>query len=497
MNNLFACPEFKVTFWSWKKTVKFVGKKAAFPPLGLLTIAAMMPTLWSKKLVDLNVCKLKDKDIMRADFVFVSAMSTQKDSAEEVIARCKKFGKPVGLGGPILEMGCDKFPDVDYFFLGEAEETFPEFLKDLKNNNPKKIYSADLFPDITLSPVPLFKMANHRHYASALIGFCRGCPFICDFCNVEKINGRTPRPKSVCQFLVEVYALYEAGFRGPVMIADDNFAGNVAATKKVLQEIALWQKEHKYPFDFTAEVPITIADDPELMRLMTQAGFRKIFLGIETPNKDSLLECRKFQNAKRDLAECVKIIQSHGLAPMSGFIVGFDSDNPETFDQEMIDFIQKSGIVMAMVGVLQAIPGTATHAKLWQEGRLIDLPSGNNTDCYPNFAPKMPVEKLVAGYKKIVQTIYSPKKYYERICNFLDNYEPTRRSNKRINMVDFKAFTRANIWIGLLGGPEVSYYYWKSLAKTLFSKKWRALPDVVAFQIYGVHFMEIAKGIGN
>jgi radical SAM superfamily enzyme YgiQ (UPF0313 family) len=422
-------------------------------------------------------------------------MITQKDSANEVISRAKALGKPVVLGGPIIETGLEEFDAVDHLFIGEAEETLPEFLRDLAVKSPKRIYASLSFPDITHSPVPLWKgLVDASSYASMMAQFCRGCPYGCTFCNIAKVNGKKPRLRSSECFFAELDEIYDTGFRGAVLLADDNFIANKAKAKLILSELALWQKARGFPFEFTAEVAIVIADDAELMDMMVQAGFKKVFLGLETNNPDTLMEFEKHQNLGRDLVADVKKIQAAGLIPMSGFIVGADADNPDTFAQEMIDFIQESGIIMAMVGVLQAPTDSKLYHRLSQEGRLVDVASGNNMDCYPNFVPKMPLEKLVAGYKKIVQTIYSPKKYYERIREFLEEYDAKKRPQRPLTKLDLLAFLRSVWWIGLFGGLESSYYYWKSLALSALKYR-KAFADVVAFQIYGVHFRSVTKAI--
>jgi len=495
MNILMVYPEFLVTFWSWKHLLKFVGKKAAFPPLGLLTVAAMLPE-WNKKLVDLNVCKLDDKEIEWADYVFVSAMMTQKDSTREVIARCKKLGTPVVLGGPILELGYEEFPDVSHFILGEVENTLAEFADDLMAGTAKKIYPAKNFPDISTSPIPLWSLINTNDYACMLVGFVRGCPFKCAFCNIAALNGRIPRAKSSDQFISELQAIYRTGFRGGVMLTDDNFIGNKKRVREMLPSLIRWQIAHGYPFDFTVEADITIADDSELMNMMRRAGFKKVFLGLETPNKESLIECGKLQNSSRDLAACVKKIQNHGLITLSGFIVGFDNDNPETIFDQHFEFYQKTGIVFPMIGILQAQKCTELFERMQKEGRLQKVATGNNTDCYPNFISKMPVEVLVRGYKELVKKTYYPKAYYERIAVFLREYNTTNMVVRKLSKTGLWAFVRSVWWIGVRGGPITSYYYWKTLLLA-FCKYRPAFPEAVANQIYGWHFRKIAKSIKN
>ncbi len=492
---LLVYPRFSLTFWLYRGLLKFVGKKGAFPPAGLISVAGILPELWQKKLVDMNVEELTDKDIKWANYVFVSAMTTQLESTKEVISRCKTLGVPVIMGGPIFELGPERFPDVAHCFIGEAEYTLLEFLDDLEHGRAKRIYCATEFPDISRSPAPLWKgLVDPNNYASWLISFCRGCPHSCTFCNIATLNGKMPRTKTIDQILAELNHLYEAGFRGAVIFADDNFIGNKRAAKKLVEVLVVWQKERGYPFEFSAEVSVVLADDPDLMDTMVRACFKNVFLGLETPNNACLEECKKAQNTKRDMRIVVREMQRHGLRPMSGFIVGFDNDDPANFDQMMIEFIQGTGIVVAMVGVLQAQQGSALYQAMGKQGRLLGDASGNNLDCCPNFRPKMPVEQLVGGYKRIMRTIYSPRKYFERICIFLERCNASKRPKRKLSLVGVQTFFRSVWWIGILGGPVVSYYYWRTLAFALL-KNPRTFPDAVTLQIYGVHFRQIVKGI--
>jgi radical SAM superfamily enzyme YgiQ (UPF0313 family) len=378
MNILLVYPEFPDTFWSFKHALRFVRKKAGSPPLGLLTVAAMLPVAWEKRLVDLNVTGLSQKDLLWADYVFISAMIVQRDATRAVIARCKEAGVPVVAGGPLFTMEHEQFPEVDHFVLNEAELTLPPFLADLANGCARRIYTTTEFPDIRQTPAPLWQLADLKHYNTVSIQFSRGCPFNCDFCNVTALLGHRPRTKTAPQLIAELDSLYALGWRKGVFFVDDNFIGNKKQLKtELLPALIAWRKG-KIGMPFNTEASINLADDPELMALMTQAGFNTVFVGIETPNEDSLVECSKTQNKGRDLVESVKRLQRAGLQVQGGFIVGFDSDSPAIFQQQ-IDFIQKSGIVTAMVGLLQAPVGTRLHARMQEEGRLVSEMSGETT----------------------------------------------------------------------------------------------------------------------
>ena len=490
MNILLVYPTYPNTFWSFKKALKFTGKKAAYPPLGLLTIASLLPKEWPKKLVDLNVTALKDETIKKADFVFISAMIVQKKSTEEVIKRCKALGKKVVVGGPFFTTQTEQFPEVDHFILNEAELTLPLFLEDLNNNNNlKRIYTTKERPDITKTPLPDWSLINFKNYATMAVQYSRGCPFNCEFCDIVIMNGRIPRVKTSEQMLNEFQTLYDAGWRDSIFIVDDNFIGNKVSVKKFLTALIQWQKDHRYPFRFFTEASTNLADDQELMELMSVANFYKVFLGIETPNIDGLKECGKFQNVERNLAQSVKTIQQHGMQVMGGFIIGFDTDTEHIFETQ-IKFIQEMGVVTAMVGVLTALPKTRLWYRLKDEGRLLGESTGGNTDGCLNFIPKMDKEKLMEGYKRVMATIYSPKYYYNRINIFIKNYQPTVRA--KMNKADVSALIKSLWKIGVLSKSR--FLYWKLLLKTFFTKR-KAFPVAVEMAIIGVHFESIVKQI--
>lgn len=491
MNILLIYPIYPDTFWSFKKALKYVSKKAAFPPLGLLTVAAMLPTDWEKRLVDLNVTGLKPEDLDWADLVFISGMLVQKTSAREVIQTCQAAGKTIVAGGPAFTAEPESFPGVDHFVLNEAEVTLPLFLGDLHKGTPQKMYSSTDRPCIRETPVPLWSLINMKNYATMPIQYSRGCPYDCEFCDIVILNGRKPRTKTAEQIIAELQALYDQGWKAGVFIVDDNFIGNRKTVKGMLPELIQWQKEHGYPFTLLTEASVNLAEDCELMDLMSAANFNKVFLGLETPCLESLKECGKNQNTKQDLTECVRIIQQHGMQVMGGFIVGFDSDT-ETIFETQIKFIQRIGVATAMVGLLGAAPHTRLWHRLKAEGRLLQETSGDNTDGSLNFIPKMGKEALIDGYKRVLNTIYSPREYYARINTFVRNYRPTAKSS--LSLSDLKALLRS-IWrIGIFSRSNV--LYWKMIIQTLFVK-FRALPDAIELAIYGHHFQYIAKKISK
>jgi len=489
MKILLVYPKYPDTFWSFKHALKFISKKASFPPLGLLTVASMVPEEWEKKLIDMNVSVLTEDDLMWADYVFISAMIVQKKSAMEVIRRCKKLGIKIVAGGPLFTTGYEEFEEIDHLILNEAESTLPSFLDDLKKGCTHHIYFSKEWPDISKTPLPQWELINMKKYASMCIQYSRGCPFNCEFCDIVVLNGHKPRTKSKDQILEELEVLYSQGWRSSVFFVDDNFIGNRKRLKtEILPFLINWMKQKKYPFSFFTEASINLSDDEELMRLMVKAGFKKVFVGIETPNEESLTECNKYLNKNRDLIACVKKIQSNGLEVQGGFIIGFDNDPPSIFERQ-ISFIQKSGIVTAMVGLLNAPRGTRLYHRLKKEERLLNDPTGDNTDFSINFIPKMNIETLMNGYKKILNTIYSPKHYYKRVITFLKRYKPKPLKKKiNFNFCDLKAFLKS-IWsLGIKGKERL--HYWKLISWTLVRRP-RFFHLAISFAIYGFHFRKI------
>jgi radical SAM superfamily enzyme YgiQ (UPF0313 family) len=491
---LLVYPQYPDTFWSFKHALKFIFKKAAFPPLGLLTVAAMLPEEWEKKLVDLNTVALTDKDLEWADYVFLSAMVAQQDSAREVIDRCKKLGTKIVAGGPFFNPGYEDFgfDEIDHIIFGESENKFPLFIEDLEKGCAKHIYVAEEFPDIGKTPVPLWSLIDMKKYQSMTIQYSRGCPFNCEFCDIVILNGHRPRTKDKDQVIAELNALYDRGWRASVFFVDDNFIGNKRKLKsEILPAIIQWMEEKNRPFTFFTEASINLSDDEELMGLMTAAGFNMVFVGIESPSEESLVECNKLQNKNRDLLASVRRMQNYGLQVQGGFIVGFDSD-PLSIFKSQIDFIQKSGIVTAMVGVLMAPPETRLYKRLQKENRILPKGSGDNTDGSTNFIPKMGREALTNGYRHVIDTIYAPRQYYERIRIFLKEYRPSNKGKLKVSLFHLIALIRSTWVLGIQEKGRMQY--WKLVGWTLLRKP-KTFPLSITLAVQGFHFRKVAEKV--
>src|SRR3989339_530230 len=406
---LLVYPKYPETFWVFKYEINFIQKKSFPPPLGLLTVAALLPSSWEKKLVDLNVRTLRDKELKWADYVFISAMDVQKKSVKEIIGQCQKLGTKIVAGGPLFTSNPDQFPDIDYLVLNEAEITLAPFLKDLQNGTAKHLYFSDTWANIEKTPLPLWQLINFKNYTAMNIQYSRGCPFNCDFCDITILYGRQVRTKNKQQILTELNSLYFLGWRGVVFIVDDN------------------------------------------------------------------------------LIESIKKIQRLGLQVQGGFIVGFDHDPQSIFDAQ-IKFIQKSGIITAMVGLLNAVRGTRLYQRLEQEKRLIKSFSGNNTDFSLNFIPKMNSKTLLAGYKKIIKTIYAPKYYYRRVKTFLGEYRPLTKNRGQFKLCYLMALLKSVLRLGILGKER--WYYWGLFFWTLSTRP-KLFPLAITFSIHGFHYRKI------
>jgi radical SAM superfamily enzyme YgiQ (UPF0313 family) len=491
MKVLLVYPEFPDTYWSFKHALSFEGKKSAFPPLGLLTVSAMLPESWERRLVDMNVRSLKQSDVEWADVVFASAMIVQQDSLKSVVKLSKSLGKRVVVGGPYVTTTLHELEGADHVVLGEAEETLPGIIRDLEGGEARAVYEAPERPSMSLTPIPDFKLADMRRYSAMSVQYSRGCPFNCEFCDIIEIYGRVPRTKSNEQMLAELEALRQTGWRGTVFIVDDNFIGNKKNVKKLLPDLAEWQERHGRPFTFITEASVNLAEDDQLLDGMRRAGFNRAFLGIETPVEASLKEAQKGQNLRHDLLDSVKKIQSYGIEVMAGFIVGFDHD-PEDIFERMVDFIKDSAIPLAMVGLLTALPNTQLWRRLSGEGRLLGESGGNNTHSDLNFVTIMDHRRLVEGYKSILRSIYDTREYYDRALECLKRVsQPGPKSQRRNNIFrDLSALTRITLKLGVRDRERMEF--WRFMTQTLAHHR-GAFADSMRLAAMGYHFRKLTE----
>lgn len=491
MRILMVYPRDPDTFWSFRHVLRLVSKRASLPPLGLLTVAAMLPAEWEVKLVNLNVEPLRDEHLRWADYVMLSAMIVHKGSVDEVVARCAAAGKRVIAGGPLFTTGHAGFPGIGHFVLGEAEGVIPRLVADMRAGTLEAKYEAADRPDVRQSPVPRWDLLDFRHYVTMAVQFSRGCPFDCEFCDIVVMNGRVPRTKTPAQLIRELEELRRRGWRDMVFIVDDNFIGDRVRTRALLRALIAWRERTGHGMGFLTEASINLADDPELLDLMVKAGFKKVFVGIETPSAESLQECRKFQNARRDLVAAVSTLQRSGLEVMGGFIVGFDHDSQDIFHRQF-EFIQRSGVATAMVGLLTALPHTKLWHRLRREGRLEQESTGNNTEAAGlNFRPRLSREFLQAGYRDLMQKLYEPKAYYQRIRTFLDHHRPNG-PRLHLSRADLEALLKS-FWV--LGVRHRGRrHYWRFLCGTLIRRP-RQFPQAIELAIIGYHFRRLSAAI--
>ncbi len=490
MNILLIYPRYPDTYWSFKHALKFVSKKALNVPLGIITVSSLLPCEWNRKFTDLNVSRLNNKDIVWADYVFISAISIQSESVRQIVDRCKALNTKIVAGGPLFTEDYENYPDIDHIIMNEAEITLPLFFKDLELSRVKRFYQTDQYADITKTPVPDYSLAKLDKYVTTCIQYSRGCPYDCEFCDITALFGRRVRTKTSQQIISELDQLFKIGWKGSVFFVDDNFIGHKKKLKTdLLPVIISWMEKNNYPFFFMTEASINLADDKELMNMMVRAGFTKVFVGIETPEESCLLECNKHQNNHRNLINSVQAIQQKGIEVAAGFIVGFDSD-PSNIFQRQIDFIQKSGIITAMVGLLNAPRLSKLYLRLNKENRIVNTWTGDNTDYSINFIPKMNKEDLLAGYNKIINGIYNSKFYYERVLGFLKQYNPPAHFNNRMSFIKIIALAKSLFYLGLLNKSRK--YYWNLLFWSLFNKP-QLFPMAVTYSIYGYHFRKVFR----
>ena len=486
MHALLVYPRFPVTYWGLQYGMRIIGKRASLPPLGLLTVAALLPHDWHLRMVDLNVHALGDDDLRWADVVLTGGLLIQVPSMQEVVARSVALSIPVAVGGPAPTACPGLFTDADVVFRGEAEGRTDELVQALTRRRGSHLIleaPAD-FPDIASVPAPRFDLLDLSMYASLSVQYSRGCPFQCEFCDVIEIFGRKPRLKTPGQVVEELEAIHRLGYRGTIFFVDDNFIGNKTEVKRLLPILREWQQSRGHPFVFYTEASVDLATDPQLLAGMVESGFSSVFVGIETPSKKSLEQAGKIQNLRVDLSEAVDRITRAGLEVMGGFIVGFDTDGAEVFALQSA-FLDGQPIPLAMVGILTALPGTALWRRLEAEGRLRERSSGDAFS-RPNFVPVMEERVLVKGYAELMKCLYSPEAYYSRCEAYLcrAGAVPRKRSP---DFSEIAALLRTIWFVGVLSPRR--RLFWQLIGKALFRGR-SHIRQAVAHAVQGEHFIQ-------
>lgn len=494
---LLVWPCFPSSFWSFDGIRELVPMRAEQPPLGLLTVAALCPKSWRLKLIDLSFEGLLDTDILWADLVMVSGMRVQKDGIREVLLRAQAMGKRTMIGGPFASSEPELLLRLaDHVVVGEPDEVFSEIASDLERGASWRLYKVKEKPDVSRTPLPRFDLLKIDRYGSMAVQFSRGCPFQCEFCDIITIYGRKPRTKRPAQLMAELDALYELGWRDQVFIVDDNFIGNHKLALELSLELQEWQERRGYPMFFYTEASIDLAQKPQLIEAMVKANFFFVFIGIESPSPKSLAEAKKFQNLRRDPLECVHFIQSQGLWVTAGFIIGFDSDTEEIFEQQA-DFIERAAIPWAMAGFLIAPPTTPLFDRMMKEGRLLmDTTATSNFDP-PNFKTLLPLPVLLKGFHKVLSSLYAPSAFYDRCYRSLQQWE-ARKPQKAPEIplgpmlgIFFRSIVRQGFLSNYRGA------YWKFLFRLL--GRWLTDPCKLslgfAMLLSGHHFIPYARRI--
>jgi radical SAM superfamily enzyme YgiQ (UPF0313 family) len=413
---LLIYPVFPPTYWSYDKILELVNRKVLLPPLGLITVAAILPQEWEFKLCDRNIRDVTEAEWDWAELVICSAMIVQKPDLLEQIQEAKRRGKLVAVGGPYATSVPNEVKEAgaDFLVLDEGEITLPMFVDALARGETEGTIRTEEKPDVTITPVPRFDLLELDAYDSMSIQFSRGCPFQCEFCDIIVLYGRKPRTKSPAQLLKELDYLYELGWRRSVFMVDDNFIGNKRNVKLLLKELKVWQQEHQYPFRFNTEASVDLAQDQELMDMMVQSNFDAVFLGIETPDEESLKLTKKFQNTRDSLTDTIDTLIRSGLRPMAGFIIGFDGEKSGAATR-IIEFVERAAIPTAMFGMLQALPHTGLWHRLEKEGRLrVDTKQDINQSSLINFVPTRPVEEIAQEYVEAFWTLYDAENFLDR-----------------------------------------------------------------------------------
>ena len=418
MRILLLYPLFPKSFWSFEKTLALVDCKALLPPLGMITVAAILPQEWEYRLVDHNVREITESDWDWAELVIISGMIVQKNDMLAQIAEAKSRNKLVAVGGPYATTSPQEVEAADFLILDEGEITLPMFVAAIERGDRSGVFRATEKPAVTETPIPRYDLLDLNAYDNMSVQFSRGCPFQCEFCDIIVLYGRKPRTKTPEQLLAELQYIYDLGWRGAVFMVDDNFIGNKRNVKLLLKELKVWMQEKEYPFGLTTEASVDLAQDEGLMQLMVECNFKKVLLGIETPDQDSLALTNKFQNTRDPLIESINKITTTGMQVMAGFIIGFDGEKAGAGDR-IVQFVEQTGIPMAMFSMLQALPGTALWDRLEKEGRLVKGSSANiNQTTLMNFVPTRDIEQIATEYVEAFSELYDPTNYLNRIFRY-------------------------------------------------------------------------------
>jgi radical SAM superfamily enzyme YgiQ (UPF0313 family) len=485
MNALLVYPEWPDTYWSFKHALPFEGKRSAYPPLGLLTIASQLPGHWKKRLIDTNVKRLSDSDLKWADVVMLSGMLVHRREILDILKRCRARGLKTVVGGPITS-SVEELPlSADHVVVGEAEDLMPDLVAGLETGAAKPLYKAHTLPDMSRTPLPDLDLVNLKPYSAVGIQYSRGCPFNCEFCDIIELFGRNPRTKSPAQVVHELSTLRDGGWRGSVFFVDDNFIANRREAAKMLPEVARWQDENGRPFEFYTEASVDLATQPKLIEAMVQAGFSTVFLGIETPSPEALRETQKLQNLRIELHEAVERLTRAGLEVFSGFIVGFDSDGPGIFEVQRA-FIESLPVAAAMIGVLTALPSTQLWRRLEKEGRL-RYDSNGDQFSRPNFQPVLDELALLEGYRGLLAALYQPAAYYARCTKIIEQVGKGHAPALRPGAL--RMLLSILLHVGLLSPQR--RHFWRLMGRAL--RRPHTLPRALALSVQGEHFIRYTR----
>jgi radical SAM superfamily enzyme YgiQ (UPF0313 family) len=492
MRALLVHPETPATYWGFQHSLPIAGKAASLPPLGLLTLAALLPAEWEVRIVDENVEALTDDALRWADAVLVTGMLIHAPGIRRALARARAMGKRTVVGGPAVNTDPEAFPEAQHVFRGEAEGRLGRLVSVLeKEDEPApRILSAegDDRPSMELVPPPRFELVDHRRYASMSVQYSRGCPFQCEFCDIIEVFGRKPRTKTPAQVLTELDRLRSTGYCGSVFFVDDNFIGNRVAVAQLLPHVRAWQEANGFPFEFYTEASVDLATKPELVDSMVSSGFSSVFLGIESPSAESLKETHKLQNLRQPSDEAVRLITEAGLEVYAGFIVGFDSDGPEIFEAQR-RFISSLPVPVAMIGILTALPGTQLTRRLQKEGRLRIISATGDQFDRPNFEPTMDERTLLVGYGELLGQLYDPRAYYDR-CAMLVTMVGKPKVHTRWRPGAFGVLCRTIWTLGILSPRRRQF--WRLFAITL-RRAPHAIARAIELAIQGEHLIRYTR----